>query len=116
MVPQMLEGYRQQGAGPFDAARGERLWHRRVESPKGDERSCTPCHGEDLRRPGKHKKTGKRIEPMDPQVNPERYTKARKIRKWLRRNCKWTWGRPCTPQEKGDLLLYLDDRVRGNQP
>ncbi len=111
-VPQMLERYRQQGAGPFDPARGERLWHREVMGPKGKPRSCTTCHGQDLRRPGKHQRTGKRIEPMDPRVNPERFTQAKKIKKWLRRNCKWTWGRECTPQEKGDLLLFLDPRVK----
>ncbi|MBA1331752.1 cytochrome C, partial [Candidatus Endoriftia persephone str. Guaymas] len=24
-----------------------------------------------------------------------------------KRNCRWTFGRDCTPQEKGDLMLFI---------
>jgi hypothetical protein len=44
---------------------------------------------------------------MAPSVDAERYTDLGKMEKWFKRNCKWTWGRECTPQEKGDLLEYL---------
>jgi hypothetical protein len=52
-------------------------------------------------------KTGKRIEPMAVSVNPQRLGDMAKIEKWFRRNCKWTLGRACTAQEKGDLLSFL---------
>ncbi len=100
--------YQASGAGPFSAQKGEQLWQREVISAKdGRARSCTTCHGSDLRRSGKHAKTGKVIEPLSPAVNAERLSNAKKIRKWFKRNCKWTWGRECTPQEKGDFLSFI---------
>ena len=44
---------------------------------------------------------------MAPSVNPKRLTDRSKIEKWFKRNCKWTLGRECTPQEKGDILTFL---------
>lgn len=44
---------------------------------------------------------------MSPAVNPKRLSDPKKIEKWFLRNCKWTLGRECTPQEKGDYLTYL---------
>ena len=52
-------------------------------------------------------KTGKVIKAMSPMTNPQRFTDKAKIEKWLYRNCKWTWGRECNVQEKGDILLFL---------
>ncbi|MEG7525318.1 MAG: DUF1924 domain-containing protein [Chromatiales bacterium] len=54
-----------------------------------------------------HIRTGKVIEPLAPSVNPKRFTDQRKVEKWFIRNCKWTLGRECSSQEKGDLLVYL---------
>lgn len=108
-VDDLLSTYRQAGAGEFSAERGKALWHRRFPDPRhpGKIRSCTTCHGEDLSHTGKHVRTGKIIKPMAPSVNPKRFAKAKKIRKWLKRNCKWVLGRECTPQEKGDVLTFL---------
>lgn len=47
---------------------------------------------------------------MAASVNPKRYTKMKKINKWFKRNCKWTLGRECTNQEKGDILKYLSQQ------
>jgi len=44
---------------------------------------------------------------MSARVNAERYTDEKKIEKWFKRNCKDTWGRECTAQEKGDFLTFL---------
>jgi hypothetical protein len=44
---------------------------------------------------------------MAPSANPERLADKAKIEKWLARNCKWTLGRACTPQEKGDVLVMI---------
>ncbi len=106
MVGRLLEQYRAAGAGPFEAARGERLWGTGFEV-KGKQRACTTCHNADLRTPGRHASTGKPIEPLAPSVNPQRLTEEPEVRKWLLRNCKWTLGRECSPQEKGDLLTFI---------
>ena len=95
--------YRDQGAGPFSFDRGEMLWN----SQQYEGRRCAVCHGPDLARSGQHQRTKKPIEPMAPSVNSKRYTDLKEVEKWFTRNCKWTWGRMCTAQEKGDLLEYL---------
>lgn len=98
--------YRSQGAGPFDAAAGRALWTREFTGSTGP-RSCAACHGTDLRQPGKHVRTGKAIEPLAPSVNAKRLTEVAEVEKWFTRNCKWTLGRTCTPQEKGDVLNFI---------
>ncbi len=110
VVDDLLAEYRQQAAGgEFSAERGRALWDKPFPDPKqpGKTRSCSLCHGNELRQGGKHVRTGKAIKPMAPSVNSARLSDARKVRKWLKRNCKWTLGRECTPQEKGDLLTFL---------
>ncbi len=108
VVDQALVQYRAQGAGPFDAAAGRALWEKSYPDARGgDARRCAACHTIDLRQPGKHAQTGKVIEPMAPSVNPKRLTDIKFIEKWFLRNCKWTLGRECTAQEKGNVLEYL---------
>lgn len=108
VVDQALAHYRTQGAGEFNAAAGKALWDKSYPAAGGAEpRRCAACHGADLRQPGKHAQTGKVIGPMAPSVNPKRLTDIRFVEKWLLRNCKGTMGRECTPQEKGDVLMYL---------
>ena len=105
---QSLQDYRKQGAGPFSKEVGEKLWLSvHTATDKGPVRSCSSCHGTDLKQPGKHLRTGKSIESMAPIVNTQRLTDSKKIEKWFKRNCKWTFGRECTPQEKGDLILFI---------
>src|SRR5512135_810925 len=98
--------YKSEGASSFDAERGKKDWTKSVKAG-GEEMSCTACHGDDLSKTGKHRKTGKLIEPMAPSVNAERFTDAKKIEKWFKRNCNDVWGRECTAQEKGDILKFL---------
>lgn len=108
VVEERLAAYQAEGAGPFDAARGEAMWTRNFTHPKADKpRSCASCHTDNLQSSGKHARTGKSIDPMAPSVNAERLTEVKKIEKWFVRNCKWTMGRECTAQEKGDFLSYL---------
>lgn len=102
----MLEEFQADAETSFTAEAGLATWY----AKQADGRSCTSCHGESLFATGSHQKTGKRIEPMAPSVNPERLTERRKINKWFLRNCKWTYGRECTPQEKGDMLLWLSQQ------
>jgi Domain of unknown function (DUF1924) len=110
-VDELLQQFQAQGAGGFTVAAGEQLWERKVINPKtGQERRCALCHTTDLRKMGKHATTGKIIKPMAPSVNPERLSDKKKIEKWLARNCKWTLGRECTAQEKGDVLTMIRSR------
>jgi hypothetical protein len=107
-VDDLLTRYRAQGASAFDAAAAEAQWTRpSVDAASGETRRCSSCHTSDLRALGKHATTGKAIEPLAPSVNRERLTDAEKIEKWLLRNCKWTLGRECTPQEKGNFLVMI---------
>lgn len=108
---ELLAQYRAQGGKDFSAAGGERLWEHAFPNPEGGEpRKCALCHTSNLRSVGKHAVTGKRIEPLAPSANAERLTDKAKIEKWLERNCKWTMGRACTPQEKGDVLTMIRNR------
>ena len=100
-----LDTYRQHGVEQTDAVRGRQLWY-----AAAGERSCTSCHGARPEVTGRHAKTGKAIEPMALSVNPGRYQSAKKIEKWFLRNCKWTYGRECSSQEKADILTWLADQ------
>ena len=103
--------YAKLAADEFSAVKGQDLWNQGFADPKsGRERSCALCHTSDIHKPGKHARTGKAIEPMAPSVNPQRLTDAGKIEKWFKRNCNWTLGRECTPQEKGDLLVFISSQ------
>lgn len=102
-----LKNFSENGKLKFDAKRGQALWNKKHPAKDGKVRQCVTCHGTDLSKTGKHAKSGKLIKPMAPSANPKRFTKLKKINKWFKRNCKWTVGRECTNQEKGDILTYL---------
>lgn len=104
----LFETYSRQGVQFFSSARGNKLWAKEVggKSPVTT-RSCKSCHGNDLKLAGKHIRTNKLIKPMAISETPSRFSKAKKTEKWFKRNCKWTYGRVCTPQEKADILSYL---------
>ncbi|MCR4534594.1 MULTISPECIES: DUF1924 domain-containing protein [Shewanella] len=97
-----LQQYQAQGAGPFSADAGQVLWLQQSE-----DRSCASCHTAKVTDPGMHQNTRKPIEAMAPSLTSNRLTDAAKIEKWFNRNCNWTFKRECTPQEKGDVLLWL---------
>jgi hypothetical protein len=105
----LLATWKGQGAGPFSATAGEKFWTAKHQT-EGETRSCTTCHGTDLTQTGKHVKTGKPIDPLAVSANPKSLTDPAKVEKWLKRNCTWTLGRECTPQEKGDVLSYIQSR------
>ena len=110
-VADLLKQYESLGASRFTAATAEAMWSKTFADAKtGESRKCSLCHTEDLRRTGKHAVTGKAIEPLAPSANPKRLTDPEHIEKWFARNCKWTLGRECTPQEKGDFLVMIRAR------
>ena len=107
-VDGLLDSWRSEGAAEFDPSAGAALWVKPFTHAKSPvSRSCATCHTEDPRRGGRHQRTRKPIDPMAPSANPDRLSDVAEIKKWLKRNCRWTLGRECTAQEKGDLLTYL---------
>lgn len=110
-VDELLKGYQKNGATAFSAKEAEAMWTKpHLDAKTGETRRCSTCHTEDLKKRGKHATTGKAIDPLAPSVNPERLTDPEKIEKWFGRNCKWTLGRECTPQEKGNFLVMMRSR------
>lgn len=103
----LLNKYKSGGIDNFDIERGKTNWHKEVKGENSELQSCGTCHGSDLSKSGKHRKTQKVIEPMAASANAERFTDEKRIEKWFKRNCNDTWGRECTAQEKGDMLKYL---------
>jgi mono/diheme cytochrome c family protein len=91
----------------FDAKRGETLF--RTKWAKGDERtpSCTSCHTDDPRNPGRNAKTGRPIEPVAVSANAKRFTDRDEVEKQFGRDCKGVLGRECTPIEKGDYITFM---------
>ena len=110
-IADALASYRAQGVSAFDAQAGARRWLANFsDSGTGERISCASCHRADLSQTGAHLRTRKPIEPMSPAANPQRLTDVQKIEKWFLRNCKGTWGRECTAQEKGDFLVYIQSQ------
>ncbi|MDT8376103.1 MAG: DUF1924 domain-containing protein [Mariprofundaceae bacterium] len=112
VIAQMQSSYRAEGTTGFSAERGESLWRQtQTQQTSGKPVSCTTCHSGNLRDAGSHIRTGKRIEPMAfSMAGADRLNDPEKIEKWFLRNCKWTLGRECTAQEKGDFLSYFLSR------
>lgn len=93
------------GVKGFSPARGETIFH--AKNQGGKTASCTSCHTADLRQAGENAKTGKRIDPLAPSVNPKSLTDLKNVKKWLRRNFRDVYGREGTAHEKGDVLTYI---------
>jgi hypothetical protein len=111
VVDERLQTYQTAGARNFDSAAGQALWTQQFKQADGSKaRACSSCHTTDLRQSGKHINTGKVIDAMSPAINPQRLIDADKIEKWFVRNCKWTMGRECTAQEKGDFLKFIQSQ------
>jgi hypothetical protein len=103
----LLAKFKAEGATKADVAKAKTDWTKEVKGEDGEMMSCSKCHGTDFSKAGEHHKTHKKIEPMSPRVNAERFTDEKKVEKWFKRNCKDTWGRECTAQEKVDFLTFL---------
>jgi len=102
----MIAEFADQAPRELSAEAGRNLWFKSWQ----EERSCTSCHSNSTTTNGSHVRTNKLIKPIAPSANPERLTDRKKINKWLLRNCKWTLGRECSAQEKGDVLLWLSSQ------
>lgn len=95
------------GHAGFSAQRGETLF--RTQWKGGDERtpSCTACHTDNPRQPGRNAKTGRPIDPVAVSVNAKRFTDAGEVEKQFTRDCKNVLGRECTAREKGDYITFM---------
>jgi len=91
----------------FSAARGKALFLGNHKGGKPATPSCSTCHTQDPRASGRSR-AGKVIAPMAVSKTPARFTDAKKVAKWARRNCKSVLGRECTKNEMGDILTYLN--------
>lgn len=105
----LMAQYAQQAGVPvsgLSASRGAALY--RTEHPGRDSQavSCAGCHTANPAQAGRSR-VGKRIEPLAPAANPQRFTDAAKVEKWFRRNCQDVLQRECSAQEKGDFIAWL---------
>jgi cytochrome c peroxidase len=87
-------------------ARGEALFRNEHPGRDGTTQSCASCHSANPKQAGQTR-VGKRIEPLAPAANPQRFTDAAKVEKWFRRNCTDVLQRECSAQEKGDYIAWL---------
>ena len=88
-------------------ARGEVLYRTEHPGKNGATQSCASCHTANPKQAGQTR-VGKRIEPLAPSANPQRFTDAAKVEKWFRRNCTDVLTRECSAQEKGDFIAFLN--------
>ena len=91
----------------FSAKRGKKLFSTYHIGKRGKKIACISCHTSNLQNWGENIFTGKKIAPLSPKANPKRLTNIKKVKKWLHRNFKDVYKREGTPQEKGDVLLYI---------
>jgi len=104
----LMQNYQSQGAKSGNAQRGEQFWNKTFTGkPPFTERSCKTCHSSNLKNKGEHVRTGKTLKPLAPSVNETSLSKVKKIKKWFKRNCKWTTGKECSAQVKADILAFI---------
>lgn len=110
-VRQLLKNYQSETPIQGSANKGQKLWNQKFTGKRPfTERSCSTCHTSNVKESGQHIRTKKIIKPLAPSVNAESLSNMKKIKKWLKRNCKWTIGRECTAEEKIHLLTYLNQQ------
>ena len=92
--------------GALFSARGAALYRAEHPGRNAQPASCASCPTATPQQPGRSR-VGKRIEPLAPAANPERFTDAAKVEKWFRRNCGDVLQRECSAREKGDFIAWL---------
>jgi hypothetical protein len=91
----------------LSAERGAAFYRSEHRATNGEVIGCASCHTANPKQAGRTR-IGKRIEPLAPAANPERFTDAAKVEKWFRRNCHDVLQRACSAQEKGDFIAWLN--------
>lgn len=95
------------GFSGFSAERGRALYMGPHQGGNPETNACAACHTPDPTAEGRHRKTGRGIEPMAVSVNSGRFTDPDEVEKQFGRDCKNVLGRACTAQEKGDFITFL---------
>jgi hypothetical protein len=72
-----------------------------------DQIPCRACHVTFSRQPQSHRPIKREIAPFAPAGNPNRFTNEWAVEYWFGYNCKMLLRRDCTPQEKGDVIMWL---------
>ena len=102
---ELLAGYSAKAGAPASAEKGQKFFTTNFGRDLGF--SCSSCHTANPVKEGKDQVTEKKIKPMAPAANPERFTDAHKVEFHFNLNCKDVVGRVCTSAEKADLLAWL---------
>ncbi len=89
---EQLTVFAAQSGQPPQISKGQAFFNNK----HGAEWSCASCHTSNPKGEGKHAKTEKRISPLAPAFNPDRFTDSAKTEKWFRRNCNDVVGRECS--------------------
>ncbi len=103
------EARRAQPQFAASAQRGAAFYAREFAVSK-DFPACSTCHTANPAAEGRHTVTGKRIAPLAPAANAERFTEAAKVERWFKRNCTEVVGRECSVAEKADFIAFVKDR------
>lgn len=101
---ELLAGYVKQAGAPAAPERGQKFFNTNFGR---DYAGCSQCHGSTPVREGKDASTEKKIGPMAPAANPNRFTDRAKVELAFRMNCRDVVGRECTAGEKADVLSWL---------
>jgi len=88
-------------------AEAGRAFYVKKYSRKGKEESCASCHTDNPAKAGKHTETDKPIQPLSPAADAKRFSNLQRVEKNFKVHCQDIIGRDCTPQEKGDYIIYL---------
>lgn len=108
--PSFMARYAQQAGvavTTLSPTRGEAFYRSEHPGRGSAAQSCATCHTADPKQAGRTR-VGKRIEPLAPAANRQRFTDAAKVEKWFRRNCTDVLQRECSAQEKGDFIAWLN--------
>ena len=102
---ELLAGYSAKAGAPASAEKGQKFFTTNFGRDLGF--SCSSCHTANPLKDGKDQVTEKRIKPLAPAANTERFTDAHKVEFHFNLNCKDVVGRLCTPGEKADVMAWL---------
>ena len=113
----------------FSAEDGRSFYMKKHPVPVIGEAGCVSCHLADPRRSVMRHRTKipcrachvvddaehvdpvnakkREIEAFAPVANPQRFSDPAWVEKWFKLNCNYLLKRPCSAQEKGDLITWL---------
>lgn len=73
---------------------------------KGEQVSCSTCHGVDPTKGGRTP-SGKKLAPLAPRANSRAFSSSSKAEKKFDRYCNQVLSRSCSAREKGNMLAWL---------